>query len=199
VLTLRALALAVLTIGCTSTGATTAVPATPTRAPDYRPSQLRLTALVVRVTISPDATVSEGERAALPGLYESALVEGLNERALVVRDVGLATRREPPGVAAARAREVGADHALVVDVRIAPDVVRVCEETARPLRGRATVFAQEATVVRASDGAVRSTLSVNVPAVEVDCDAPRPGARSRSAGATLRDAVERLLARLLGP
>jgi len=199
VLTLRALALAVLAVGCTSAGATTGGPATPTRAPDYRPSQLRLTALVVRVTISPNAAISEGERAALPGLYEGALVEGLNERALVVRDVGLSTKREPPAAAAARAREVGADHAIVVDVRIAPDVVRVCEETPRPLQGRATVFRQEATVVRASDGAVRSTLSVKVPAVEVDCDAPRPSARSRSAGATLTSAVERLLARLLEP
>ena len=199
--TLRALALAVLAVGCTSSGATTAMPRTPTGAPDYRPSQLRLVALVLHVTISANTPLSEGERATLPGLYEGALVDGLNERALVLRDVAPAATRERTGAgaAAARAREVGADHALVVDVRIAPDVVRVCEEARRPLQGRATVFAQEATVVRASDGAVRTTLWVKVPAVEVDCDAARPSPRSRSAGATLTDAVEQLLGRLLGP
>lgn len=197
-LTFRALALAVLVAGCTS-GVGTATGRTTTSASDYRPSQLRLTALTVRVTIGPNADISEGERASLAGGYEATLVEALNERALVVRDVRPSTRREPPAEAAARAREVGADHAIIVEVRIEPDVVRVCEETARPLRGRATVFKQQATIVRARDGAVRATMEATVPAVEVDCDAPRPSPRSRSAGATTTTAVERLLARLLEP
>src|SRR5687768_17751588 len=50
-----------------------------------------------------------------------------------------------------------------------------------------------------SDDAVRSTLEVKVPALDVDCDAARPTARSRSAGASTVSAVERLLARLLPP
>jgi hypothetical protein len=116
-----------------------------------------------------------------------------------VRDVAPGTGRPAPALAAARAREVGADHAVVVDVQIEPDVVKVCEEASRPLHGRATVFKQRATIVRASDDAVRSTLEVKVPALDVDCDAARPTARSRSAGASTVSAVERLLARLLPP
>jgi hypothetical protein len=199
VLTLRALALAVFAVGCTSFGATPPETAAPTGTSDYRPSQLRLTAVAVRIAISPNADISETEDRSLPGLYEGTLVEGLNERALVVRDVRLTATREPPAEAAARAREVGADHAVVIDVRIEPDIVRVCEDTSRPLQGRATVFKQQAKVVRASDGVVRSTLEVNVPAVEVDCDARRPTARSQSASTTVTSAVERLLARLLRP
>ena len=198
-LTLRVLALAALAVGCTSaSGSAPDTVTPPTRGSGYRPSQLRLTAVVVRLTVSPSAAVSEGERASLPGLYEGALVAGLNERALIVRDVGLSTKRELT-MATTRAREVGADHAIVVDVRVEPDLVRVCEDTPRPLQGRAIVFAQEVTVVRASDGAVRTTLSVKVPALEVDCDTPRGSPRPRSATATLPSAVEALLARLLGP
>jgi hypothetical protein len=195
---LRAVALAVLAAGCASGGATTPERTTPTSASDFRPSQLRLAAVTVRVAIDANADIPERERASLAGLYEGTLVEHLNARALVVRDVQLSTSREPLGAAAARAREVGADHAIVVDVRIEPDVVRVCEATARALQGRATVFRQRATVVRASDGVVRSTTEVTVPAVEADCDAQRPSARARSAAATATSAVELLLARMLG-
>jgi hypothetical protein len=169
------------------------------RTSDYRPSQLRQTAVTVRVAIGQNAGLSDVERAALPGRYESALVEGLNERALVVRDVRVRTGPESPAAAAARATEVGADHAIVVDVRIEPDVVRVCEDTPRPLQGRATVVKQQARVVRASDAMVRSTLEVDVPAVEADCDARRPSARSQGIAATVASAVDRLLARLLRP
>lgn len=196
--TLRAVALAVLAVGCT-TGGTASEITTPARATDYRPSQLRLTTLSVRVMIGQNASLSESERASLPGLYEGTLIEGLNERAVVVRDVRSSTRRETPAEAAARAREVGADHAIVVELLIEPDVVRECEETPRPLQGRATVFKQQATVVRASDGVVRSTVEVKVPAVEIDCDAQRPNAKARSASAATASAVERLLARLLRP
>jgi hypothetical protein len=155
--------------------------------------------VTVRVFVGPNADVPDGERTSLPRAYEGALVEGLDERAIVVRDVRSGATAEPSPLAAARAREVGADHAIVVDVRIEPDVVTVCEETSRPLQGRATVFKQHATIVRASDGAVRTTVDVKVPGVEVDCDAPRPTVRSRTAAATMSSAVERLLARLLPP
>jgi hypothetical protein len=197
VLTLRGLALAVVVAGCAhGAGAPDPVPTTVS---DYRPSQLRLTAVTVRVVVGPRADVPDRERASLPRAYEGALVEGLDGRAVVVRDVRSTTTAEPPAVAAARAREVGADHAIVVDVRIEPDVVRVCEETSRPLRGRATVFKQHATIVRASDAAVRTAVDVKVPGVEADCDAARPSVRSRTATATVLSAVERLLGRLLPP
>lgn len=197
-LRLGVLALAILAAGCASGGEPPTAPAAQ-RTSDYRPSQLRLTAVTVRVVVGRDAAVSERERTTLPGLYEGILVEGLNERALVVRDVRALAAPEPPAMAAARARDVGADHAVVVEVRIEPELVRVCEETRRPLRGHATVFKQQATVVRASDGVVRATHAVDVPAVEADCEAERPRAQVRSAGAAAAGAVERLLARLLEP
>lgn len=196
-LTLRALALAVLAGGCASGGSPE--PLAPSSASDYRPSQLRLTAVMVRVLIAANTDIPEAERASLPAAYEGALVEGLNARAVVVRDVGPGTGRQAAAVAAARAREVGADHAIVVDVQIEPDVVRVCEETSPPLQQRATVLKQHASVVRASDGAVRSTLEVKVPALDVDCDAARPTVRSRSLAASTVSAVDRLLGRLLRP
>src|SRR2546430_6178915 len=77
----------------------------------------------------------------LPALYESALLEALDARAILVRDVrSVEARGAVPetAAAAARAREVGVDHALVVSLRVEPDVVSVCEETRRPMQGRAT-------------------------------------------------------------
>jgi hypothetical protein len=197
VLTLRAAVLALLASGCAGSGAGTASRVAPATAADYRPAQLRVTAVAVRVAIGAGADVPESERASLARLYESALLEQLDARALVVRDVQPGASAAPPAAAAARARDVGADHAIVVDVRVEPALVRVCEDTARPLQGRATVFSQRAIVVRASDGAVRATTEVAEPAVEVDCDASRPTARPRSAAATTVRAVERLLGRML--
>jgi hypothetical protein len=197
VLTLRAVVLALLATGCAGGGAT-ASRAAPSTTTDYRPSQLRVTTVIVRVVVSPGADVPESERASLPRVYESALLEQLDARALVVRDLQPGTSAQPPAAAAARAREVGADHAIVVDVRVEPALVRVCEDTPRPLQGRTTVFSQAATVVRASDGAVRARTEATEPAVEVDCDASRPSARPRSAAATAVSAVERLLGRMLG-
>src|SRR5204863_197836 len=101
--------------------------------------------------------------------------------------------------AAARAREVGVDHALVVDLRVEPDVVRVCEETRRPIEGRATVWRQAARVVRAADGGERLRAEVTTPDVEADCEESRPSARRRGVQATATAAVERLVGKLLAP
>jgi hypothetical protein len=101
--------------------------------------------------------------------------------------------------AAARAREVGVDHALVVDLRVEPDVVRVCEETRRPIEGRATVWRQAARVVRAADGGERLRAEVTTPDVEAECEGSRPSARRRGVQATATAAVERLVGRLLAP
>ena len=63
---------------------------------------------------------------------------------------------------------------LVVNLRVDTDVVRVCEDTRRPLRGQAGVWRQEARVVRAADGGERLRAEVTTPAVEADCDGSRP-------------------------
>jgi hypothetical protein len=196
-----ALAAAALAAGCAAAGGR-AGPA-PTRATDFAPSQIRQPVVLVRLAVR-GSDLRERERAALPDEYEGALLEGLNRRAVITRDVrvlGPDAAAPDERQALARARELAADHAIVVDVRVESDVVTVCEETKRPLRGRATVWRQEAAVLRASDGALRLRLAggpaLTAIDVEIDCDVPR-GARRRPSGETATDAVERLLGRLFG-
>ncbi len=156
----------------------------------------------MRVVVASTSELSERDRKELPALYESALLEALDARAILVRDVrSVAARGGMPesAAAAARAREVGVDHALVVDLRVEPDVVRVCEETRRPIEGRATVWRQAARVVRAADGDERLRAEVTTPDVEAECEGSRPSARRRGVQATATAAVERLVGRLLAP
>lgn len=132
-------------------------------------------------------------------LYESALLEGLDARAILVRDlrsVEASGAVPDAGAAAARARDVGVDHALVVSVRVEPSVVRVCEETRRPLQGRATVWRSEARLVRAADGGERLRAEVTTPDVESECEGGRPNVQRRGVQATTTTAVERLLTKM---
>ena len=173
-----------------------------TRANDFRPAQVRQAAVLVRVVVASTSELSERERKDLPGLYETALLEALDARAILVRDVrSVEARGAAPeaATAAARAREVGADHALVVSLRVEPETVRVCEETRRPMQGRATVWRQEARVVRAADGGERLHAEVTTPDVEAECEGSRPSARRRGVQATTTAAVERLVAKMLAP
>jgi hypothetical protein len=193
-----ALAWALLVAGCALAGRGEA-PIAPTRANDFRAAEVRQTVVLVRVVIGAAAGLSERERKEAPALYESALLEALDARAILVRDV----RSVEAGAAipdaraaAARARDVGVDHALVVSVRVEPSVVRVCEETRRPLQGRATVWRQDGRVVRAADGGERVRAEITTPAVEAECEGARPSARPRGVAATTADAVERLLGKL---
>lgn len=191
---------ALLAAGCAPLGSGPA----PTRAPDFKPSEIRQPAVLVRVSVSP-GQFDEREVPTVAGDYEGALLEGFNARAVLVRDVRRAGDGGPrfeSGAALARAREVGADHAILVDVRVGREIVVVCRETRRPLRGPATVWSQDIEVLRARDGATRLRL-VDDPAlavndVEIDCDDPK-SARRRPPLETLTRAVDRLLTRLLGP
>lgn len=195
-------ALLALAFTACASGAERSAPAPPLRASDFRPAQLRQVAVFVRVGLADNSGVHARDRAELAARYESALLEGLDARAVLVRDVHGADARGPLPVAAAaaaRAREVGADHALLVIVAVQPELVRVCAETRRPTQGRSNVWKQDARVVRASDAAERARVEVREPAVEVDCESARPAVRQRSNEATATAAVERLLGRLLAP
>lgn len=197
---MRAL-LALMFTACAS-GAERSAPAAPLRVPDFRPAQLRQVAVFVRVGVADNSGVPARDRAELAARYESALLEGLDARAVLVRDVHDTDARgpvPPAAAAAARAREVGADHALLVIVTVQPELVRVCAERRRSIQGRTNVWTQEARLVRAGDGAERARLEVREPAVEVDCESARPTVRQRSNEATATAAVERLLGRLLAP
>ncbi len=199
VLALAALAL-VLVTGCSLGSGGVPSTASPTRASDFRPAQIRQAVVLVRVIVSPTSRVSERERRDLPALYESALLEALDTRAILVRDirsVDAAGAALDAGAAAARAREMGVDHALVVTLRVEPAVVRVCEDTPRPLRGEAIVWRQQARVVRAADGGERLRAEVTTPDVEAECDGPRPSAQRRGVEATTAAAVEQLLGKIL--
>lgn len=193
---------ALVLAGCSLGGSAPEGPGPTTRARDFRPAEVRQAAVLVRVVVAPNAELSERERRDLPALYEAALLEALDARAVLVRDVRSVEARGavPDGAAAAaRAREVGADHALVVSLRVEPDVVRVCEETRRPLTGRAMVWRQDARVVRAADGGERLRAEVATPDVEAECDGPRPSARRRGVEPTAGAAVERLMGKVLAP
>ncbi len=186
--------------GCATAGSPDgALP--PPRAADFRPSQLRQAAVVVWVELAA-GLFDERERAALPLAYEGALQEALNARAVLVRDLQAPGDGRPdPRRALARAREVGADHAILVEVRVDRGERIFCHEGRRPFRAPATVWRQAAAVYRAADGAGRLHLAgpaLEVTDVEADCDDPR-ASRRRAPAETAAEAVSRLLARLLGP
>jgi len=194
------LALAALFTGCASLDAGPV----PTRAVDFKPSEIRQPAVYVRLSFGPGEW-NPGDRATLPAGYESALLEGLNAKAVLARDVQMIPERDTrfDGPAAlARARTIGADHAILVDVLVSHGVATFCTETSRPLRGPAMVLSQEVEVLRASDGAARLRIirgsGLGVANVEVDCQNPRD-ARRRTPEETLGAAVEKLLVRVFGP
>ncbi len=195
----RAALLALLVAGCTP-GAQREPPAFPTaRASDFRPAEVRQAVVLVRVVVGSTARLSERDRKELPALYESALLEALDARAILVRDVRSVEARgalPEPGTAAARAREVGVDHALLVSLRVEEDVVRVCEEARRPLQGQAIVWRQEARVLRAADGGERLRAEVTTADVEAECEGPRPSVQRRGVQATTTAAVERLVGKI---
>ena len=195
----RAALLALLVAGCTP-GAQREPPAFPTaRASDFRPAEVRQAVVLVRVVVGSTARLSERDRKELPALYESALLEALDARAILVRDVRSVEARgalPEPSTAAARAREVGVDHALLVSLRVEEDVVRVCEEARRPLQGQAIVWRQEARVLRAADGGERLRAEVTTADVEAECEGPRPSVQRRGVQATTTAAVERLVGKI---
>ena len=175
----------------------------PTHAVDFKSSEIRQPAVYVRLSFGPGGW-NASERAALPGKYESALLEGLDTKAVLAKDIQVVPERDArfDGPAAlARARAIGADHAILVDLRVTQEVTTFCTETPRPLRGPAVVLSQEVEVLRTSDGAPRLRLvrpTLAVANVEIDCDNPRD-ARRRTPEETLGAAVEKLLGRVFGP
>jgi hypothetical protein len=196
---LAALLLASVLAGCTAGRHDELTAPLTTRAPDFRPADIRQAVVLVRVVVGTTSRLSERDRKELPALYESALLEALDARAILVRDVRSVHARAGGGelaAAAARAREVGVDHAIVVTLRVDTDVVRVCEDTRRPLQSQAGVWRQEARIVRAGDGGERLRAEVTTADVEAECDGPRPSVQRRGTQAMTTAAVERLVAKV---
>jgi hypothetical protein len=178
--------------------ATPARQAAPERAPDFRPIEVREPVVVVRVSLAA-GRFSDREREVLPARYEGTLIDGLDARALPPRDVQRVTSGAlDPRAALERARAIGADHAILVDVELSRGEPIFCQP-GRPFRASATVWAQTLIVLRASDGATRLTLTgpaLAVTDLEADCDDPRQS-RRRSGSEAATEAVSRLLTRLL--
>jgi hypothetical protein len=194
-----ALALPLLSTACGTVASHPASDAGAQRAaPAFQANALRQPAVFIRVEIA--GRFSARQVTSWPAEYEGALLEGLNARAVPARDARLLTASERlvPAEALARAREVGADHALLVDARLHQAETAFCR-SARPFRAAVMVWSQRVRVLRVSDGGVafETTTPIDVPGVEANCDAPRES-RRRTPAEHVSAAVDALLERLLG-
>lgn len=169
---------------------------------DFKPAQVREAAVVLRFEFG-TGTFENDERSALPAQYEGTLLEALNAKALLTRDLRVLGKGErfDPRSGIARARELGADHVIFVGVKIDRGEMSFCSRSRQPLRVATTRWTQTAEVIRVSDGATR--LTVPAPGIqsgefEADCESPR-SSRQRSRDDTLTEGVEALLKRVAGP
>ncbi|PYM49841.1 MAG: hypothetical protein DME14_07495 [Candidatus Rokuibacteriota bacterium] len=196
-------ALALLTLAAAACVSPSGVERVPIRAADFRPAEVRQPAVVVRVTFA--GGLSDREREALPAEYEGALLEGLNARAVLAKDVQVLAGGDAKldaHAALERARTLGADHAIVVDVRVATGEMIFCRERRRPFQAPATVWSQSVQVLRSSDGAARLAIpedaGLTVTDLDADCDDPRASRRLPTSD-VIASAVARLLTRVVGP
>ncbi|HET9491732.1 MAG TPA: hypothetical protein VFR64_18525 [Methylomirabilota bacterium] len=189
------LALVLLLAACAGPASEEAAPP----APDFTPAQIRQPAVVLRFVVD-SGDFGAQERLSLPVAYAGLLLEALDARAVPARDAQQVSRIDRLA-AAMRARDVGADHALLVDVRVEKVETYFCRDGRRPFRAPVTTWIQAVEVVRASDAVSRMTVSgpaLTVIDLEPDCESPRES-RRRSSSETAREGVNRLLKRLLEP
>jgi len=196
------LVLALLAGGCLAAPIDRPAPVT---ASDFRTEQVRRPAIFVRLVFA--GPFEDQERQRMLADYEGALLEALNTRAVLANDVRILGEREPrlePVAAVEKARAVGADHAVSVQVRVTRGGQALfCAETRRPFRAPSTVWGQSVDVLRASDGATRLVVGATGGALDVydfeaDCDNPRASTR-RTTTEAISEAVKRLLNRVVGP
>src|SRR5437773_11691605 len=187
-------ALAVLGLAAAACGSARGVEPVPLRAADFRRAQIRQPAFLVRLTFAGQR--SDREREALPVEYEGALLEGLNARAVLARDVQVVAGRNAKLDARAaleRARALGADHAIVVDVRVSADEPIFCRGSRRPFCAPATVWSQSVQVLRTSDGATRLTIADDAGLAITDWDVDCRSEEHTSELQSHHDVVCRLL------
>jgi hypothetical protein len=190
--------MALLATACASRGS---APATLPRASDFSARQIRQPAMFIRVAGWPD--LNEREREALADVYEGALVEAFDERGFPPTDV----QRVVPGerfdsrMALSRARQVQADHVIVIDLTVSKREATFCTDSPRPFRAITTVWSQSAQVLRVSDEAPRMTIApggdLDVTELEADCATPRRS-QPRDRAQMLATATQTLVQRILG-
>src|SRR3990172_9114388 len=132
----RAALLAVLALLLAACGEVLQGEPAPTRAPAFRPEQVRRPLVLVRLVRGPGEW-EERESRALPDEYQGALLEALNARAVLAREVQVRGERDgrlDAPAALARARELGADHAVLVEIRVAQVQAAFCRDSRRAFR-----------------------------------------------------------------
>src|SRR3989304_442754 len=111
-----ALCLGLLAAACAAPSETAPAPA---RASDFRPEQVRQPLVLVRLTLGPGEW-EDRDRVTLPSEYQGVLLEALNARAVLAKEVQVRGEREgtlEARAALARARDLGAGPAGLVAVR----------------------------------------------------------------------------------
>jgi hypothetical protein len=190
--------IALLAMACATPGSG---PVSMPRAPDYRAREIRQPAIFVRVAGWPD--LNDREREALADIYEGALLEAFDERGFPPTDL----QRVAPGErfdtrsALVRAREVKADHVIIIDLKVSRRDAIFCRDSARPFRAITTVWSQGVQVLRVSDGASRMAVApggdLDVTELEADCANPRRS-QQRDRAHMLGEATQSLTQRVLG-
>jgi len=175
----------------------------PVRASDFKASEMRQPVVFAQIRFGAGEYTGE-ERKEMEQELEGALLEELNSRALIAKEVRVSVARgdaeRDPGPAVARARELGADHAVLAELRVSRGPQVFCQGTRKRFQANATRWEQTAEVVRASDGSVRLRIvpgsMLPVVDLDADCDNPRES-RRLTTGEAVADAVKRILTRLL--
>jgi len=171
------------------------------RAPDFTAGQIRQAAVFVRVAGWPD--LNDREREALADTYEGALGEAFDEHGLPPTDFQRVTpgERFDTRLALARARQVHADHVIVIDLKVSRRDAIFCTDGPRPFRAITTVWSQGVQVLRVSDGASRVAVApggdLDVTELEADCANPRRS-QPRDRTRMLATATQALTQRVLG-
>lgn len=189
--------IALLAAACVSPGSS---PVSMPRAPDYSARQIRQPAIFIRVAGWPD--LNDREREALADTYEGALVEAFDERGVPPTDL----QRVVPGerfdtrTALVRARQVHADHVIVIELKVSRRDATFCTDSPRPFRAITTVWSQGVQVLRVSDGASRVAVApgqdLDVTELEADCANPRRSQR-RDRAQMIASATQALTQRVL--
>jgi hypothetical protein len=187
----RALLAALLAASCTGPLARPS----PTRVADYRGSEIRRPAVTVRLAFGP-GDFGEHERATLPEAYAGALIDALDAAAVLPVDVSVGAALDR-AAALARAQEVRADHAVIVDAKVARGLRTYCRDATRSFTVGVTSWTARLDVVRTTDSATRLIEpELEVADFEEDCDDPRSSQRftiEQTIAASVRKVVTSLL------
>jgi hypothetical protein len=168
------LAALLLGAGCGAVGASGP---TAWRAPGFQPLAVKRPAVVIAVSTDHAAAASRAparEVESQPERYATELGEALNALGILPVDVALEAAAPPdPARALARARQLGAEHLLIVDARLKRGNVVHCRDARRPVAGPTVYWEAGLQVLRVGDGAYLlaepAGVANRVVDVELDC------------------------------